>query len=51
MKGFLLKRFGDEVKNVIEGDIVHYDGHRASRIDLDGDYLFVCQYEDIVIVE
>lgn len=47
----IVQAIGDEVKNVIEGDIVHYDGYRASRIDLDGDYLFVCQYEDIVIVE
>jgi len=42
---------GDKVKNVVEGDIVHYDGYRASDIDYKGDRLQVLTYELVVIVE
>lgn len=42
---------GDKVKNVNKGDIVHYDGYRASPIDYEGGKLQVLTYELIVIVE
>ncbi len=49
-KGTVLS-VGDVVKNVKEGDVVHYDGYRASDIIYKGDTLKVLEYGDIVIVE
>lgn len=42
---------GDKVKNVVDGDIVHYDGYRASIIDYKGKKLQVLTYDLVVIVE
>lgn len=42
---------GDKVANVNKGDVVHYDGYRASDIDYKGERLQVLTYDLVVIVE
>lgn len=42
---------GDKVANVDVGNVVHYDGYRASDIDYKGERLQVLTYDLVVIVE
>lgn len=42
---------GDKVANVDVGNVVHYDGYRASGLDYKGERLQVLTYDLVVIVE